>query len=261
MLGDHDADRVAAERSSLAGREQRSSGWPRRSLSQARRLDGLAGQGRRALLPAFAGDPDVGAGAEVDVADAQAGELGDAHAGLDHEHQQRVVAAAEPGGRVGRGEQRLDLVEIEVGDGVALVALGRDRHHPRDRVGVLGMLERGETVERVDRPEPRVAGPGAVAPVLFEMGEERADQRRVEIVDVQLEWLLAGLLVREGQQQPERVAVGGDGLRAGVALGDQPLGEERLQRGRERGHESTSGSCSRRRLISSSSSGTASRYQ
>ena len=65
----------------------------------------------------------------------------------------------------------------------------------------------------------------------------------------------------EAQQQPERVSVGGDRLRAGVALGDQTLGEIRLKRGRERGHESTSGSRSRRRLTRSSSSGTASKYQ
>ena len=141
------------------------------------------------------------------------------------------------------------------------MAFGRDRHHPGDRLGVLGMSERGEPVERVDRPESCVAGPGAVAAFLFEMGEERADQRRVEIVDVQLERLLAGLSLREGEQQSERVAVGGDRLRAGIALGDQTLGEERLQRRREQGHDSTSGSCSRRRLITSSSSGTASRYQ
>jgi hypothetical protein len=37
--------------------------------------DGLAGQGCRALLPSFARDLDVGAGAEVDVADADADEL------------------------------------------------------------------------------------------------------------------------------------------------------------------------------------------
>jgi len=94
------------------------------------------------------------------------------------------------------------------------VALGRDRHHPRDRVRVLGMSERSEAVERVDRPEPRVAGPGTVAPIFFEVVEERADQRRVEIVDVQLERLLAGLSLGEGEQQPESVAVGGDRLRA-----------------------------------------------
>jgi hypothetical protein len=104
-------------------------------------------------------------------------------------------------------------------------------------VRVLGVFQRGEAVERVDGAEPRVTGPGAVAPVLFEMGEERADQRRVEIVEVQLIWLLAGLLVREAQQQPERIAVGGDRLRAGVALRDQAVGvipnseERRLCRG------------------------------
>ena len=44
----------------------------------------------------------MSAGAELDVADAQGGELGDAQAGLDHGQEQRVVAAAEPGG-VGLG--------------------------------------------------------------------------------------------------------------------------------------------------------------
>jgi hypothetical protein len=94
------------------------------------------------------------------------------------------------------------------------VALGRDRHHSRDRVRVLGMSERSEAVERVDRPEARVARSGTVAPLLFDVGEERADQRCVEVVEVQLERLLAGLTLGEREQQPERVAVGGDRLRA-----------------------------------------------
>ena len=124
------------------------------------------------------------------------------------------------------------------------------------------MFECSESVEGVDRSEPGVAGAGTVAPVVFEVGEERADQRRVEIVEVQLERLLAGLLAREAEQQPERVTVGGDRLRTGVALGDQTVGEERLEGGCEQGHESTSPPiCSRRRLMCSSSSGTASRYQ
>ena len=42
----------------------------------------------------------------------QADELGDAQPGLDREQQQRVVAPAEPGVAVGRGEKRLDLVEV-----------------------------------------------------------------------------------------------------------------------------------------------------
>ena len=79
---------------------------------------------------------------------------------------------------------------------------------------VFGVAERGEAVEGVDRPEARIAGADAVAAIVFEVGQERTDQRRVEIVDVQLEGLLAGLLVREAEQQLERVAVRGDCLGA-----------------------------------------------
>jgi hypothetical protein len=85
------------------------------------------------------------------------------------------------------------------------------------------MFERGETVERVDRAEAGVAGAGAVAAVAFEVDEEGADQCRVEVIDVQLERLLAGLVVREAQQQRERVAVGGDRARARVTLGDASM--------------------------------------
>ena len=108
-----------------------------------------------------------------------------------------MVAAAEPAVAVGRLKQRLDLRGAQVGDDVALVALGRDRGHSGDRGGVLGVAQCREPVERVDRRKSRVAGSGAVAPLCFEVGEERADQWGVEVVEVQLERLLAGLLLGE----------------------------------------------------------------
>jgi len=49
---------------------------------------------------------------------------------------------------------------------------------------MLGVSERGVPVEAVDCREAVVACPGALASLLFEVGEERADQRRVEVVDV-----------------------------------------------------------------------------
>ena len=141
----------------------------------------------------------MGADAEVDIADAQTGEFGDADPGLDHQHQQRKVAAAEPGAAIGRGEQCCDLPGVEVADGVALVTFGRDRHDPSDNVRVFGVFERREPVERVDRPEPGVAGAGVVAADLFQVGEKRADQRRVQIVEVQLKRLFAGLVLGEAE--------------------------------------------------------------
>jgi hypothetical protein len=130
-----------------------------------------------------------------------------------------VVASAEPRLAIGCAEQCLDLARVEVADDVALVTFGGDRHDPRDGVRVFGVFQCRVPVEGVDRAEPGVAAAGAVAAVVFEVGEERADQRRVKVVDIELERLFAGLLLGEAQQQPERVAVSGDGVWAGVALG------------------------------------------
>ena len=60
--------------------------------------------------------------------------------------------------------------------------------------------------------------------------------RGVDVVDVQLDGGFPVAARGEAQQQPEGVAVGGDRVRAGLALGQQPLGEERLQGGSERAH-------------------------
>jgi len=64
---------------------------------------------------------------------------------------------------------------------------------------VLWVAQRGVLVEGVDRRQPGVAGACAVAAVLLEVVEEGADQLRVEIVDVQLAGLFAGLLGGELQ--------------------------------------------------------------
>ena len=60
--------------------------------------------------------------------------------------------------------------------------------------------------------------------------------RRVEVGDLERGGLPAGLAGCESQEQPERVAVGRDGVRAGSSLAGQVVGEECLDGGRERGH-------------------------
>ena len=64
----------------------------------------------------------------------------------------------------------------------------------------------------------------------------------------------------ERQEQPPGVAVGGDRLRAGVPLPGEPVGEERLQDGGERGHGRSSHAPSRC-PAAAISSGDADRYQ
>ena len=107
-------------------------------------------------------------------------------------------------------------------------------HARRSCAACSGWLQGGVAVERVDRRQAGVAGRGRVAALVLEVVEERADQRRVEVGEVQLAWAACrSARAAKRKQQPERVAVGGDRARAGVALGDQPLGEVGLER-RER---------------------------
>ncbi len=83
--------------------------------------------------------------------------------------------------------------------------------------GVLGVAQRGEAEQRVDRGQPGVAGAGAVAALVFEVVQERADQRRVEVGDVELARAACRCAGRRSRAAAAGVAVGGDGVRAGAA--------------------------------------------
>ena len=109
-------------------------------------------------------------------------------------------------------------------------ALGRDRQDPFDVGGVLGVAQRGEAEQGVDRGQPGVAGADAVAALASRGGRGTRRSaarpgRRGRAGRAACRCCSCG----EAQQQPEGVAVGGDRVRAGLALADQPLGEERLQ--------------------------------
>jgi hypothetical protein len=120
-------------------------------------------------------------------------------------------------------EQRVDLGRGEVGEECLIVVLRGDRQDPGDEVGVLGVAQRGVTVEGVDRGQASVAGADAVPAALLERREERGDQLGVENADVQVAGLDAGAFMDVVQEQPQGVAVGGDRVLARAALGDQEL--------------------------------------
>src|SRR5215468_5777109 len=119
---------------------------------------------------------------------------------------------------------------------LSVEALGRDGENALDKAGMIGMAKCGESEQRTDHSKPGVAGACAILPLVLEAVEEGTDQWGVEIVDIQLRWLLAFLGCGKDQQQPHRVSVGGERIRTGLALTDQAFGEERLQGRGKCGH-------------------------
>ena len=105
VLVDQPLDGVTAERPAAVGREQRIRRPTSTFLEPALEcFDGLGGERHDPLFASLALAEQVRAGIESDVLAGQAGELGDAQAGLDRGQEQRVVSPAGP--RVsGRGRR------------------------------------------------------------------------------------------------------------------------------------------------------------
>jgi hypothetical protein len=253
---------IAAEGPAGPGREQR---LGRRALPfgepGSQHGDGRLHQWCSPLLAALADAVDVRAGAEHEVCQGKAGQLGYAQPGLDGEEDHGVIAPPGPGRLVAGGQQGVDLVLGEVGDEVALEAFGRDGEHALDRRGVLRVAQGGVAEQRVDGGEAVVASADAVVAVAFEVVQERCNGRGVEVADVELAGLLVGAVDGEAEQESEGVPIGGDRVAAGAALAEEPVGEERLQGGGEHCHRGAPNRPSRRAAASSMSSGAADRYQ
>jgi hypothetical protein len=96
---------------------------------------------------------------------------------------------------------------VQERDDPFLGSFGGDREHPCDQGGVLRMTQRAVVEERVDGGEAGVAGAGAVAAVGLEVLEERADRRCVQLRELEPRRPRPGVLLGEGEQQPEGVAV------------------------------------------------------
>lgn len=96
-----------------------------------------------------------------------------------------MVAASGPGAAIRAGEQSVHLDVGEERDDRLIGSLGWERQDPFDVGGVLGVTQRGEAKQRVDRGQPGVAGPDAVASLVLQVVEERGDGRCVQIGEIQ----------------------------------------------------------------------------
>jgi len=184
MLGQERLDAVGAEPPPVQVGEQGAGAVPRRLVEPRPESDsGVPCQWGASFLPAFADAPHVRAGAEMDGVPVQADQLGEAQAGLGREQQQGVVAAAEPRRPVGRGKDRFDLDAREEMHFTLIVSLARYREHALDEGTVSRLFEGYKPEEEADGSQAQVACRDAGAALRLEIGQERADERRVQLIE------------------------------------------------------------------------------
>jgi hypothetical protein len=92
------------------------------------------------------------------------------------------------------------------------------------------MLQTDETVESVDGSKSRVSAPDAISTGCFKMIEKTTNERWIEILQRERGWRLMQRLLRKAQKQPETVTIGLHGPGARVALLNQTLDKEALQK-------------------------------
>ena len=165
----------------------------------------------------------------ADVGGVQVADLLDAGGCVVERGEQDGVAQSAAGGRVWCGEEGFDLIAGEVAHvgGRGLLLLDRD-----DLGGVVEEfwpLDRGVSGERLDHCEALVAGRRRVAAFGLQPVQEREHPLPVEVGEAQLLGR-GGLHVAEpGEQQFDRVSVGGDRLGGQVPLAGEVVGEELRQ--------------------------------
>lgn len=264
VFGDEVGNGVSAEVGPTSAGEQRIVGLPVAFSEPFSEDSDHSGRDRDcSLFASFAvGDVDVSTGPiELNIGDGERCCFCDPEPGLGHDGEDGVVASPAPGVGVGGGEQCFGFGSGEERDGGPVGPFLGDCEGALDRLGVFGVLVGRVFVERSDRGEAGVAGGGAVVPFGFEVVEKPSDEGGVKLTDIKIGWVGVGVVGGVGDEEPEGVSVGGDGVRAGGSLFDEPVTEERLKGRSECGHESTPAAASSRSAANPRSSGVASKYQ
>ncbi len=168
--------------------------------------DRLLVQRGAAFLAPFPQAADVRARAEVDITAVELGQFRYPQPGAQQDEEHCVVAAAGPAAAAaGGGEQGGAFGCVEPGDEGCAGAAAVNGQNLLDDLGVLGCVQGRVPVERADRGQARVAGPGAVAPLILKLLQEARDQLGVELPQLQFPRRGAGRLLGVAEQQAEGV--------------------------------------------------------
>ena len=161
-----------------------------------------------------------------DLGGVQVADLLDARGRVVEGGEQDRVAQPAPGGWVWFGQESLDLVASEVAhvDGRSLLLLDGD-----DLGGLVEELwpfDRGIPDKRFDDGEALVAGRRRVAAFGLEPVQEAEHGGAIEDGEAQFFGWCSLLVTEPGEQQPDGVSIGGDGLGGQVPLPGQVVSEE-----------------------------------
>ena len=206
----------------------------------------------------------MGALPEVHITAVETDQLRYPEAGLNAEKQQGTVASAVPGREVRGGEERLDLIPVEIFNRALLAALCGHCEYLLAVVQEPWFGQGDELEERADRRQPGVAAAGTVAAPALEGTQEPPDKLGIDVGKQKIGWLPVETAASEQQEQHEGVAITCHRVGAGAELTLEALSEEALdEQGKwVRRHDSSPSlkACSARSLASFRSSGTASMY-
>lgn len=240
-----------------------SEGWPRRSRSHVRRSATVSlRRGVQRSFRPFPRQRRLRTASEVDVLDAETGQLGASQSRLDGDHEQRMVPPTGPAFAVGCGEQGLDFGPGQIIHLPLLEFLVRHRQHPMHHGAPPGLLQGHVAEKGTNRREPDVARTRRQATRLLGVIEERADQRGIEILQGHPSGRFLETVLGETEELPKRVAIADNGVRAHLPLAHKAIREEGLEEPRERGRRGHR-TPPRSTLVSASRSswGMACRYQ
>jgi hypothetical protein len=129
------------------------------------------------------------ASAQMDIAETEADQFRRPQARLRRKRQQSVVAPPGPSRAVRCVQQRIQFRLSEEGNKLSVKALAGNSEQALDDGGMLWMPKRRVPEQRTDGGEPGITGAGTIFPLLFKVVEAGADERRIQIADVQLRWL------------------------------------------------------------------------
>jgi hypothetical protein len=148
---------------------------------------------------------------------------------LCRHQQQRPIAPPGAGGLVGSCQESLNLASRQEINWLGSPPFAGNGQDPLGQSAQARFLKGDIPEKRVNGSQANVATGGTVVSVFLQVAQERADERRIQILRRQQRRRFAETHLSKSQEQSKRVAVAGNRMRAGVEFSHQPLGEVTLK--------------------------------